>query len=191
MLSIVVENFRKYCKDISEINFLEIFTKISWQLLKIKKKEHDRVLPLSENYIDRWEKAKFLGFGEGSSIYDSSLVFGNVKVGKNCWIGPNTILDGSGGVLEIGDGCDISAGVQIYTHDTVNKVTSGGEIKKDSVSIGKHCYIGPNVIISLGVRIGDNVIVGANSFVNRDIPSNSKGHGTPFKVIAKLKKEIE
>ena len=71
---------------------------------------------------DRWEKARFLGFGENSSIYDSSLVFGDVQVGKNVWVGPYTVLDGSGGRLSIGDDCHICAGSQIYTHDTVDRV---------------------------------------------------------------------
>ena len=84
-----------------------------------------RSLPFADYVVDRWQKAKRLGFGEGSSIYDSSLVLGNVQVGKNTWIGPFTVLDGSGG-LEIGDNCSISAGVQIYTHNTVAWATSGG-----------------------------------------------------------------
>jgi hypothetical protein len=41
-----------------------------------KKKEFNRVLPISELITDRWEKAKFLNFGAGTSIYDSSYVFG-------------------------------------------------------------------------------------------------------------------
>jgi NDP-sugar pyrophosphorylase family protein len=72
----------------------------------------NRRLPFADYIVDRWEKAKALGFGEGSSIYDSALVLGDVRVGKNTWIGPFTVLDGPGG-LEIGDNCSISAGVQI------------------------------------------------------------------------------
>ena len=34
-------------------------------------------------------------------FYDSVLVIGDVQVGKNTWIGPFVVLDGSGG-LEIG-----------------------------------------------------------------------------------------
>ena len=71
------------------------------------KTNYNRVLPLNEMFTDRWEKAKFLGFGEGSSVYDSAIILGDVKVGKNTWIGANTVLDGSGG-LEIGDNCSIS-----------------------------------------------------------------------------------
>ncbi len=63
--------------------------------------KYNRVLPFNELVSDRWEKAAFLGFGKGSSIYDSSVVIGDVTVGENVWIGPFTLLDGSGN-LEIG-----------------------------------------------------------------------------------------
>jgi acetyltransferase-like isoleucine patch superfamily enzyme len=142
----------------------------------------NRSLPFADYLVDRWEKAKALGFGEGTSIYDSSLVLGDVKVGKNTWIGPFTILDGSGG-LTIGDTCSISAGVQVYSHDSVKWATSGGvsPAERAPVHIGSRCYIGPNAIISKGVTIGDGCVIGANSFVNRDIPPNTKAWGTPIR----------
>jgi hypothetical protein len=87
--------------------------------------ELNRHLPFADMLFDRWERAKLLGFGEGTSIYDSCHVFGKVSVGKNTWIGPFTILDGSGS-LSIGSNCSISASVQIYSHDTVQWAVSGG-----------------------------------------------------------------
>lgn len=140
----------------------------------------NRSLPFADYIVDRWQKAQVLGFGEGSSIYDSALVLGNVSVGKNTWISPFTVLDGSGG-LQIGDNCSISAGVQIYTHDTVEWAISGGVAKPERAAtrIGNCCYIGPNTIISKGVVVGDDCIIGANSFVNRDIPSGMKAWGNP------------
>ena len=86
----------------------------------------NRVLPFNEEITDRWEKAKYLKFGVDTSIYDSSVVIGDVKVGENTWIGPFTILDGSGG-LTICSFCSICVGVQIYTHDTVKWALSGGK----------------------------------------------------------------
>jgi acetyltransferase-like isoleucine patch superfamily enzyme len=146
-----------------------------------------RTLPFGDYFVDRWEKARILGFGEGTSIYDSSLVLGDVKVGSHTWIGPFTILDGSGG-LEIGSYCSISAGVQIYTHDTVKWALSGGEVgpEKAPVKIGSRCYLGPNTVIAKGVTIGDGVVIGANSLVTSDIPRGSKAVGTPCRVIGKV-----
>lgn len=145
--------------------------------------EWDRVLPVGEYLVDRWQKARILGFGEGSSIYDSSLVFGDVSVGRDTWIGPFTVLDGSGAKLTIGDHCSISAGVQIYTHDTVRWAVEGGEVEVAPTSIGKNCYIGPSVIVSKGVNIGDHAVIGANSFVNRDIPAGARAWGSPCRVV--------
>lgn len=150
---------------------------------ELVQKRWNRSLAFGDYIVDRWEKAKALGFGEGGSIYDSALVLGDVTVGKHTWIGPFTVLDGSGGGLVIGDYCSISAGVQIYTHDTVAWATTGGERPPDKapVAIGNRCYIGPNAIISKGVTIGDECIIGANSFVNKDIPSGSQAWGIPAK----------
>lgn len=145
-----------------------------------------RVLPFGDYINDRWEKAKYCGFGEATSVYDSSIILGDVKVGKNCWIGPFTILDGSGGSLIIGDNCDISAGVQIYTHDTVERVIYGSDIDKFNVVIGNHVYIGPNTVIAKGVVIGDYVVIGANSFVNKNISSYSKVFGCPAQIKGKI-----
>ena len=106
---------------------------------KVNRKWH-RTLPFGDYIVDRWKKAELLGFGKGTSIYDSSLVFGDVKVGQHTWIGPFTILDGSGG-LEIGSYCSISAGVQIYTHDTVQWAISGGEEDPEyaPTKVGSRC----------------------------------------------------
>lgn len=148
------------------------------------RKKYDRCLPINELFSDRWEKAKYLGFGEKTSIYDSAHVFGDVKVGRNTWIGPFVILDGSGG-LTIGDNCSISAGVQIYTHDTVEWAVSGGVAPyvHARIAIGNNCYLGPNTIIAKGVTLGDGCIVGANSFVNCSFPDNTKVAGNPAKEI--------
>ena len=152
----------------------------------ILKKKYDRVLPLNELFTNRWEKAAYLGFGKGASIYDSSVVIGKVEVGENTWIGPFTVLDGSGG-LEIGSNCSISAGVQIYSHDSVEWAVTGGTAPYDygETKIGNNCYIGPNTIIVKSVNIGNNVIIGANSFVNKDLESNTKYAGNPVKQITK------
>src|SRR5207245_2092343 len=73
-----------------------------------------RSVPFADELFDRWERAAFLGFGPEASIYDSSLVLGDVEVGEGTWVGPFTVLDGRGG-LSIGRYCSISAGAQLYS----------------------------------------------------------------------------
>jgi acetyltransferase-like isoleucine patch superfamily enzyme len=85
-------------------------------------------------------------------------------------------------LLTIGDHTHISAGVQIYTHDTAEHVLQDKDITKAPVTIGSRCYIGPNVVIAKGVTIGDNAVVGANSFVDNDIAPGLKGFGNPFRL---------
>jgi acetyltransferase-like isoleucine patch superfamily enzyme len=163
---------------------LEELREIYIQLRARTMEKWNRCLPLAELLVDRWEKASYLGFGEGCSVHDSCYVYGDVKVGIGTWIGPNTLLDGTAGLC-IGDHCSISAGVQIYTHDSVDWALSGGseEYKLASTTIGSNCYIGPNSIIAKGVTIGDGCVIGAMSLVLRDIPAHSKAWGTPAKVI--------
>lgn len=154
------------------------------ELRSKKKNDFNRILPISELIQDRSEKAKFAGFGEGTTVYDSSYIFGDVIVGDNTWIGPFTILDGTGGLI-IGSNCSISAGVHIYTHDTVASAISAGnsEYEYSKVVIEDCCYIGPNVVISKGVHIKSGSIIGANSFVNKSFPAGSKIAGNPAKII--------
>lgn len=142
--------------------------------------QYGRSLPFGDYVVDRWEKARALGFGEGTSIYDTSHVFGDVSVGRNTWIGPFTILDGSGS-LTIGDNCSISVGVQIYSHDTVAWATSGGTAPYEyaPTHIGDNCYIGPNTVIAKGVTIGRGAIIGANSLVMKDILAGATAYGSP------------
>ncbi|MBK8189436.1 MAG: acyltransferase [Vampirovibrionales bacterium] len=156
-----------------------------WRALEsCLRRDFNRTLPFADYLVDRWEKAQTLGFGEGSSIYDSALVLGDVRVGAHSWIGPGALLDGSGG-LSIGSYCSISAGAQIYSHDSVAWSLSGGEspMAYAPTRIGDRCYLGPNVIVAKGVTIGDGCVIGANSLVLRDIPPNSKAFGSPCRVV--------
>ena len=90
------------------------------------KSQFNRVLPFGDYISDRWEKARALGFGEGTSIYDSAHVFGDVTVGEGTWIGPFTVLDGSGGGLRIGSHCSSTAWTASSPVDTVHRTRTRG-----------------------------------------------------------------
>jgi len=113
-----------------------------------------RSLPTGEYFNDRWNRAETLELGDGASIYDSSAVLGDVKVESHTWIGPFVVLDGSGG-LRIGQHCSISAGVQIYSHNTVRWATSDGrdKIERAPTLIGSNVDIGSNSGIALACAL--------------------------------------
>lgn len=74
----------------------------------------------------------------------------------------------------IGEWCDIHQGVNI-----------GQNIEADSVpTIGNNVWIGPGVKIFGKIKVGDNVMIGANSVVNSSFPSNIRIAGIPAKKIS-------
>lgn len=152
-----------------------------------------RSLPFADTILEnRWDRARRLGFGEGASIYDSAQIFGRVRVGANTWIGPGALLDGSGGDgLTIGATCSISAGVHIYTHDTVLWAVSGGTAprREGSVVIGDCCHLGAQSVIIAGITIGHRCVIAANSMVNRDVPDNTIVGGTPARTLGHVEGE--
>lgn len=164
-------------------NLHESLLELLEELRVRKKQEFDRKVPIGDLLSDRYEHARKCGFGEGTTCFDNVHIIGDVKVGKNTYIGPNVYLDGTGG-LEIGDYCSIGAGVQIYTHNSLMWALSMGKAPyvRKPTKIGSGVYICPNTIIAMGLSIGDCTVIGSLSMVVSDIPPFSKAWGTPAKV---------
>ena len=145
----------------------------------------NRSLPYADELFDRWERAAALGFGAGSSVYDACLVLGDVTVGEHCWIGPYTILDGTGGGLTIGNHVNISAGAQIYTHDTAARALTRGAapVGRAATTIRDATFVGPQAVILRGVTIGSQCVIGAGALVHRHVPDRSIVFGIPGRVV--------
>ncbi|WP_051639708.1 DapH/DapD/GlmU-related protein [Cellulomonas sp. URHE0023] len=113
-------------------------------------------------------------------------VVGTPQIGAGTWIGAFTVVDGSGG-LTIGEGCDISSGVHIYTHSSVRRCVSGRrftEVERKPVSIGDRVFIGANAVVNMGVTIGDEAVVGAGAVVTTDVAPRTVVAGVPARAVA-------
>ncbi len=152
------------------------------------RKKFDRVLPSGEYIFNRFDKNAYLGFGEGSSVYDTCVILGDVKVGDHVWIGPYTLLDGSAAQLSIGDFVSVDSGVMIYTHDSTKYYVSGGNdpFVSGAVTVGSNVVIGTMSMIGCGVTIGDHSVIAAHSFVNEDVPPFRIVAGNPAKIIGEV-----
>ena len=111
----------------------------------------------------------------------------NIKIGKNFYANYDCILLDVNRI-EIGDNVLLGPKVQIYTamHPVdPNERFSGKEFAK-KIIIGNNVWIGGSTIICPGIKIGDNVTIGAGSVVTKDIPNNVVAVGNPCRVIKKI-----
>lgn len=99
----------------------------------------------------------------------------NFKLGKKTDIGAFTYINAKNGVI-------IEDGVQIGSHCSVYSVSTIDE-KEGEVVLKENCKIGSHTTIMPGVTVGKNTIVGAHSFVNKDLPDNVLAVGCPVRII--------
>ena len=102
-----------------------------------------------------------------------------LKLGRNFDIGAFTYINARYNIT-IGDLVQIGSHCSIYSHSTIDS-------KKGSIVLEKNCRIGTHSTVMPNVTVGENSIVAAYSFVNRDIPKNEVWGGVPIKRIKKLK----
>ena len=108
-------------------------------------------------------------------------ITGSPTIGEGTWIGAFAVLDGSGGLV-IGAGCDISAGVHIYTHSSAKRCVSGRAypaVDRAPTSIGDRVFIGANAVVMMGVTIGNEAVVAAGAVVIHDVPARTVVAGVP------------
>lgn len=105
----------------------------------------------------------------------------NLKIGKEVDIGAFTYINAKEGLV-------IEDNVQIGSHCSVYSVSSIDQ-KKGKVVLKRNCKIGSHSIIMPGVTVGENSILGAYSFVNKDVPPNVIAFGIPAKIYKRLNGE--
>ncbi|WP_308654477.1 sugar O-acetyltransferase [uncultured Anaerococcus sp.] len=111
----------------------------------------------------------------------------NISVGENFYANHNlVILDGNrvsfGDNVFIGPSCTFSTAGHPIDKERRNK----GLEYAHPITVGDDVWFGANVTVLPSVKIGSNVVIGAGSLVNKDIPGNCLAFGNPCKVIRKI-----
>ncbi len=99
-------------------------------------------------------------------------------LGKNTDIGAFTYINAKNGVT-IEDNVQIGSHCSLYSISTIDD-KAGAVVLKENCKIGSHTTVMP------GVTVGKNTVVGAHSFVNKDLPDNVVAVGCPVRIIKSL-----
>ncbi len=185
---IMNEHYHHLNLDEDEYRLLSALSSLQKKLANFVKEKYSRLNPFYEDMFSWKQRAKsHFPETEGITLYNSATVIGDVQVGNYTWIGPFTLIDGTGG-LKIGKYCSISTGAQVLTHDTAKWSLTAGHhaYEYGATNIGDYCFIGTNAIITKGVTIGDHCLIAAGAVVVNDVPSFTIVGGVPAKVIGRV-----
>ncbi len=134
---------------------------------------------------------------ETAFVHPQAAVTGNVRIGKNCYIGPGAALRGDWGRIIIEDGCNVQENCTIHMFPGVTVLLKeGAHIGHGAIvhgaTIGSNCLVGMNAVIMDNVQLGDESIVGALSFIKEGqiIPARSLVVGNPGKIIKQVSDEM-
>lgn len=115
----------------------------------------DRSVSFRQGCALRVRSSGILEIGEGTAFNNNCIITcrEKIKIGRHVLFGPN---------------------VAIFDHDHDFRGNDfEHEFVTDEIDIGNNVWIGANVTILKGTKIGDNAVIGANAVVFGNIPENA------------------
>ena len=111
----------------------------------------------------------------------------NIEIGENFYSNHNLVILDANKVV-FGDNVFIGPNCGFYTagHPLDAETRNKGLEYAKPIKVGNDVWFGGNVVVLPGVKIGNNVVIGAGSVVTKDIPENSIAVGNPCKVIKNI-----
>jgi len=133
---------------------------------------------------------------QGTFVAESALVIGDVRIGKDAYIGHGAILRGDYGTIHVGEGTAIEEGVIVHARPNDrtlfgNCVTVGHGAMIHNAQIRDYAVIGMRATISDFSIVGEWTIIGEMGLVksNQSVPDGVVAVGIPVKVTGKVDKK--
>lgn len=129
-----------------------------------------------------------LRIGEDARINEQVIVGGmktphsSLDLGKRAIIMEYSFINTTMPIA-IGDDTGIGGHCLLFTHGSWLNQLEGFPVAFAPITLGKKVWLPWRVFIMPGVTLGDNVVVGANSLINKSVDSNCLVAGSPAKVI--------
>ncbi len=134
---------------------------------------------------------------ESAFVHPQAAVTGDVRIGKDVYIGPGAAIRGDWGTIIIEDGCNVQENctIHMFPGKTVllrESAHIGHGAIIHGAEIGRNSLIGMNAVIMDNVVVGDECIIGALAFVKGEeiIPPRSLVVGNPAKVVKNVSDEM-
>lgn len=131
-------------------------------------------------------------FGKVKSIMNVQSPFWcdfgyNIEVGENFYANHGLVILDCAKVV-FGDNVFVGPNCGFYTagHPVDSERRNKGLEYAYPITVGNDVWFGAGVHVLPGIRIGNNVVIGAGSVITKDIPDNVVAAGNPCKVIREI-----
>ncbi|QTL92797.1 dTDP-3-amino-3,6-dideoxy-alpha-D-galactopyranose 3-N-acetyltransferase [Aeromonas jandaei] len=147
-------------------------------------------------FIHPLSDTQSIHIGEGTRVWQFSVVLKNAKIGRNCNICAHTLIEND---VVLGDNVTVKSGVYIWDGAIIgNNVFIGpcatftndkmphSKVYPEAfsrITIEDHASIGANATLLPGITIGKHAMIGAGSVVTKDVPAYAVVVGNPAKII--------
>lgn len=111
-----------------------------------------------------------------------------IQLGMHVRIGPNVVLGGFGGIT-VGDNVRLSRGARLETGGLDFGAAAPFPHKGNPITVHDNVWVGTHALILGGVTIGSGAVVGAQSVVTKDVPSNAVVAGNPARIIRMIERK--
>ena len=111
----------------------------------------------------------------------------NIHIGKNVFINSGCKMQDQGGIY-IGNDVLIGHNACLLTLNHDADPENRADMHPKPIHIEDKAWLGSNVTVLPGIRIGEGAIVAAGAVVTKDVPANTVVGGVPAKVIKKIEK---
>ena len=127
----------------------------------------------------------------GTVVKDYVELRPETRIGKDCYIDSRVSSSGKciiGNKVTLRYDTIIARGVEVGDDSYICPRVMTNNLNTDQVQIGgakfgKNCFVGTNAVIQHGLNIGDNVVIGSMSFINKDCVDNGVYVGSPARKI--------
>lgn len=142
---------------------------------------------------------KSKNIGKDSNIWQFCVIFPHAKIGDNCNICANVLIENE---VTVGNNVTVKSGVQLWDGVTLEdnvfvgpNVTFTNDLFPRSKNpdwelsktvVKKGASIGANSTILCGITIGENAMIGAGSVVTKDVPAGELWVGNPAKFLKEI-----